>query len=65
MQTKPEIDPKKYYRQAEAARLLGVDYHTLARKARDPRSGLEPHTVAGFSGKFYLGRQLLALVKVT
>ena len=64
MRTDPEISPQRYYSQAEAARLLGVDYHTLARKARDPRSGLEARTVKGFRGKFFLGRQLLALVKV-
>lgn len=65
MRAKPDISPQRYYTQAEAARLLDCDRHTLRRKEKDPRVRLEPHTIAGDSrSKYYLGRQLLALAAV-
>ena len=48
------------YSQAEAARLLKVDRHTLRRWEKDPVFPLEGWTRRGGRGKFYRGRQLLA-----
>lgn len=35
--TKPQVEPGAYYSQAQAARALGVDRHTVARYVRDGR----------------------------
>jgi len=54
--TRPDISPQGVYSQAEAARLLGVERHTLARWEQN---GLEPFTRRGVRGKWYRGRDLL------
>ena len=59
--TKPDISPQGVYSQAEAARLLQVDRHTLARWERDPLFPLEGFTRKGGRGKFYRGVALLAM----
>lgn len=53
---RPDISPQGVYSQAEAARLLGVERHTLARLEK---IGLEPFTRKGVRGKFYKGKDLL------
>lgn len=57
---RPDIFPDAVYSQAEAARLLEVDRHTLRRWEKDPVFPLEGWTRRGGRGKFYRGRQLLA-----
>ena len=57
---RPDIFPDAVYSQAEAARLLEVDRHTLHRWEKDPVFPLEGWTRRGGRGKFYQGRQLLA-----
>lgn len=59
--TKPDISPQGVYSQAQAARLLGVDRHTLARWEKDPLFPLEGWTRKGRRGKFYRGVALLAM----
>ena len=56
--THPDISPQGVYSQAQAARLLGVDRHTLARKEGIL---LDPFTRKGMRGKWYVGRDLLRL----
>lgn len=53
---RPDISPQGIYSQAQAARLLGVERHTLARWER---TGLEPFVRTGIRGKFYRGKDLL------
>jgi len=57
---RPDISPTGVYSQADAARLLDVDRHTLHRWEKDPVFPLEGWTRRGGRGKFYRGRQLLA-----
>lgn len=57
---RPNISPTGVYSQADAARLLDVDRHTLRRWEKDPVFPLEGWTRRGGRGKFYRGRQLLA-----
>ena len=59
--TKPDIRLQGVYSQAEAARLLGVDRHTIARWEKDPLFPLEGFTRKGGRGKFYRGVQLMAI----
>ena len=59
--TKPDISLTGVYSQAEAARLLGVDRHTLARWERDPLFPLEGFTRKGGRGKCYRGSALMAM----
>ena len=59
--TKPDISPHGVYSQAEAARLLGVDRHTLARWEKDPLFPLEGWTRKGRRGKYYRGVALMAM----
>ena len=55
---RPQINPLGYYSQADAARLLGVDRHTIARWEKDPRRRLEPQRRKN-GGKRYKGLHLL------
>lgn len=59
--SKPDIDRHGIYSQAQAARILGVDRHTIARWEKDPRFPLEGFTRAGGRGKCYLGVKILAM----
>ena len=61
---RPEVSPQGVYSQAQAARLLGVDRHTLARWEKDPLFPLEGWTRSGRRGKFYRGVSLLAMWNV-
>ena len=60
----PAIRPDGAYSQAEAARLLGVERHTLRRWEKDPDHPLEGWTREGRRGKFYLGKSLMAKWKL-
>lgn len=57
--SRPNIDPDGLYPQAEAARLLGVDRHTLARWEKDPSNPLEGFTRRSDRAKVYKGKALL------
>lgn len=57
---KPAILLDGVYSQAQAARLLDVDRHTLSRWEKDPVFPLEGWTRKGRRGKFYRGKQLMA-----
>ena len=54
--TRPEVSPQGFYVQAEAARRLGVDRHTLARWEKSLR--LVPHHSDGHF-KFDLGKDIV------
>ena len=57
--TRPNIDPDALYPQAEAARLLEVDRHTLLRWERDPSIPLEGFIRRSDRAKVYKGKALL------
>ena len=58
---RPDISPNGRYTQAAAARLLGVERHTIARWAKDPRYRLETFVRRAGGGKYHLGRDLIRI----
>lgn len=58
---RPDISPNGRYTQAAAARLLGVDRHTIARWAKDPSYRLETFVRRAGGGKYHLGRDLIRI----
>lgn len=56
---RPQINPQGLYSQADAARLLGVDRHTIARWEKDPRYRLSP-SIGRNGRKRYKGLRLLS-----
>ena len=60
-QERPDISPTGRYTQAAAARLMGVDRHTIARWSRDPRYRLECFHRKANGDKFFKGSDLIRI----
>jgi len=58
---RPNISPTGRYTQAAAARLMGVDRHTIARWSRDPRYKLEKFCRKAGGGAYFRGRDLIRI----
>lgn len=58
---RPDINPSGRYTQAAAARLMGVDRHTISRWSRDPSYRLERFVRRAGGGTYYLGKDLLRI----
>jgi len=58
---RPDISPTGRYTQAAAARLMGVDRHTIARWAADPRYRLEQFRRKAGGGAYFLGKDLIRI----